>query len=45
MPEARVSLLADVGAVMAPGEDDVWSEVIYIRWGYKVVQALKGGSR
>jgi S-DNA-T family DNA segregation ATPase FtsK/SpoIIIE len=29
--EARVSLLADVAAVMPPGEADVWSEVICAR--------------
>ncbi len=31
MPEARVSLLADVAAVLPPGEADVWSEVICAR--------------
>ena len=40
--EVRVSLLTDVSAVMAPGEADVWSEVICARL-LELRPALYGG--
>jgi DNA segregation ATPase FtsK/SpoIIIE, S-DNA-T family len=41
-PEVRVSLLTDVSAVIAPGEADVWSEVICARLA-ELRPALYGG--
>ena len=41
-PEVRVSLLTDVSAVIAPGEAEVWSEVICARLA-ELRPALYGG--